>query len=99
MTTRRHRQPLRRTMAQEKPTLVIGKQGATPDVVNEAMSRLKRNEVVKIRLLRTARDQTPQHALIQRLAEATQSEVIEIRGHTVTLFKQKPPRKKETEAA
>ena len=94
MTTRRRRLHLRRTAVQEKPTLVIGKQGATDDVVNEVNSRLKRNEVVKIRFLRTARDQTPQHDLIQRLAEATQSEVIEVRGHTVTLFKQKPPRNK-----
>ncbi len=91
MTTRRHRLHLRRTMAKKKPTLVIGKQGATTEVVYEVKSRLKHDEVVKIRFLRAALDQTPQKDLIQRLAEATQSEVIEIRGHTVTLFKPKPP--------
>jgi len=89
MTTRRQRLNIRRTCAKEKPTILIGKHGATNEVAEEVKKQLKRNEVVKIRLLRTAREQTTLKEISQRLVEATQSEVIEARGHTVTLFKRK----------
>ena len=68
---------------------MIGKNGATNDVVEEVKKRLKRNEVVKIKILKTALEQTTMKEITKMLVDNTKSELIEARGHMLTLYKMK----------
>jgi RNA-binding protein YhbY len=85
--TKQQRLRIKRKYAKERPTLLIGKNGATKEVVEEVKKRLKRNEVVKIKILKTALVQTTMKEITKKLVNNTKSELIEARGHMLTLNK------------
>lgn len=87
MITKQQQLRIKRKYAKEKPTLLIGKNGATNEVVEEVKKRLKRNEVVKIKILKTALEQTTMKEITKKLVDNTKSELIEARGHMLTLYK------------
>lgn len=87
MITRRKRLRVKREVAGGKPTLWIGKSGVTPEVVGEVKKQLRKNEVVKIKILKKALEQTTVKALAKDLVDKTGSELIEARGHTLILYK------------
>ena len=87
MITKKQRLRIKRRIADEKPTLWIGKNGVTKEVVNEVKNQLKRNEIVKIRILKKAFVQKPMKELTKKLVDHTDSELIEARGHTIILYK------------
>lgn len=71
-----------------KPTVHVGKGGVDESVVSELQAQLKKNKLVKVRLLPTAteggeedRDQA------EALAEATGSVLVETRGHTAVYWR------------
>jgi len=74
-------------MAEEKPTVWIGKNGVTEEVVDEVKKQLKSNEIVKIRILKKAFVQKSLKELTNKLLEQTESELIDARGHTILLYK------------
>jgi len=80
---------IRRKFAKEKPTILIGKNGATKEVVVEVIKQLKSNKVVKIKILKTALEQTTMKKITKELMDNTKSELIEVRGHMLTLYKMK----------
>lgn len=86
ITPRRKRQ-IKHMLSTEKPTIRIGKGGTTPEIVKEIENQLKRNKMVKVKILKTAlvTDETKQIAA--RTAQQTSSSLIEIRGHTFILYK------------
>lgn len=87
MITKGQRLRLKREMAGEKPTLWIGKDGVTEEVVGEVKRQLKKNEVVKVKILKKALEQVTMEALAKDLVDNTGSELIEARGHTLILYK------------
>lgn len=89
MIKRQQRLRIRRKFAKERPTLLIGKKGATKEVVEEVKKRLKSNKVVKIKILKTALEQTTMKEITKELVDNTKSELIEARGHMLTLYKMK----------
>jgi len=84
---RQQRLRIRRKFAKERPTLLIGKNGATKEIVEEVKKQLKSNKVVKIKILKTALEQTTMKEITKELVDNTKSEVIEVRGHMLTLYK------------
>ena len=76
---------LRREFSSEKPTLWIGKNGVTPDLVEEVQKQLESREVVKARLHRTVPQSTEEIARI--LATETGGEIVDIRGRSFILYK------------
>jgi RNA-binding protein len=68
-----------------KPTVHIGKEGATDEVVAEIVNQLKKNKLVKAKLLPSVDED--RKAVGQELAEKTGSVLVEIRGRTVVLAK------------
>jgi RNA-binding protein len=69
-------------------TLQVGKNGVTPSTVEELSGQLKRRKLVKVRLLKTATEGGAQdEAQAQQLAAATNSTLIEVRGHTAVFFR------------
>jgi RNA-binding protein len=68
-----------------KPTVHVGKEGATDEVVAEIANQLKKNKLVKAKLLPSVEED--RRTVGQELAEKTGSVLIEIRGRTVVLAK------------
>lgn len=77
-----------RGQAQELSAIVqIGKAGLSDSVIEELEAALRRERLVKVRFLRSARAGEDQQALAKELAERTSSVLVEIRGHTVVLYR------------
>lgn len=87
MIKRQQRLRIRRKFAKERPTILIGKNGSTKEIVEEVKKQLKSNKVVKIKILKTALEQTTMKEITKELVDNTKSEVIEVRGHMLTLYK------------
>jgi len=85
LTTKRILRRLKRDLSPEKPTLWIGKNGVTPDLIEEARRQLESREVVKARLQRTMLQSTEEIARV--LATETGGEVVDIRGRSFILYK------------
>ena len=85
MTTERVLRRLKREFSPEKPTLWIGKNGMTPDLIEEAQRQLESREVVKARLHRTVLQSTEEVARL--LATETGGEIVDIRGRSFILHK------------
>jgi RNA-binding protein len=75
-----------RGKAQSLPcTVHIGKDGVTDTVLEELSRQLKKNKLVKVKVLPAVEDD--RKALGRELADATSSTMIEVRGRTVVLAK------------
>jgi RNA-binding protein len=70
-----------------EPTLHVGKSGIEP-AVGELRTQLKNRAMVKVKFLKTAFIETGKKELSEKLAELTDSELIEIRGNTA-VFRRK----------
>ncbi|MBW3015712.1 YhbY family RNA-binding protein [Candidatus Woesearchaeota archaeon] len=68
-----------------KPTLQIGKQGLTPQIINELKLQLKARKLVKIKLLRSAADDKEE--ILNILVNQTSSTLIQKIGNVIVLYK------------
>ncbi len=69
-------------------TLHIGKSGITDATVAELDTQLRQRKLVKVRLLPTATEGgTQDRDQAAALAQATQSTLIEVRGHTAVYYR------------
>lgn len=69
-------------------TLQVGKNGVNDATVAELNAQLKKKKLVKVRLLKTATEGGAEDDnQAARLAEATRSTLIEVRGHTAVFFR------------
>jgi len=85
LTTERILRRLKREFSPGKPTLWIGKNGVTPDLIEEARRQLESREVVKAKLQRTVLQSTEEIA--RDLAAETGGEIVDIRGRSFILYK------------
>jgi len=90
--TKRIKRRIRHELNAERPTIWIGKEGATAQIVNEINSQLKKREMIKAKILKTALKEEKAKDLATRVATQTESTLVEVRGHTFMLYK---PRKKK----
>ncbi len=65
----------------------VGKNGVTDSLIEEINRQLKDNKLVKVKVLKSALESMPRDEIAKVLAEKTGSELIEVRGNTVVLFK------------
>jgi len=89
--THKMRRRIKQELSTEKPTVWIGKGGATTQLINEINSQLKRREMIKAKILKTALKEEKAKEIATKIAEQTSSTLIEVRGHTFMLYK---PRKR-----
>lgn len=68
-----------------KPTVYIGKDGITESVVRELSLQLEKAKLVKVRLQPSS--EMDREEAGSRLAEATRSTLVEVRGRTAVLAK------------
>jgi RNA-binding protein len=78
---------LKAEASQLKPIMNIGKNGITDPVVEEIKKHLKANRMIKIKLLKSSREEKDTTSVADELAQATASQIIEIRGNSVVLYK------------
>ncbi|MFP3984820.1 MAG: YhbY family RNA-binding protein [Candidatus Bathyarchaeia archaeon] len=89
MITPRMKRRIKHKLSSERPTIWIGKKGATQEVIDEIDNQLERTEIVKIRILRTALEEDNVEAIASRIAQQTKSTLFEVRGHTLIIYRKK----------
>jgi RNA-binding protein len=85
---------MKRELSAEKPTVWVGKEGATPQIVNEISRQLDKREIVKAKILRSALKDEEAKSVASKIAQQTSSSLIEVRGHTFLLYKRRKKRVK-----
>lgn len=80
---------IKRELSSEKPTVWIGKEGATQQIVNEISRQLDKKEIVKARIQRSALKDEEAKSVASKIAEQTCSFLVEVRGHTFLLYKRR----------
>ncbi|MEN3000163.1 MAG: YhbY family RNA-binding protein [Acidilobaceae archaeon] len=79
--------------AREKATgradVIVGKRGLEEGVLREIEERLRLQEVVKVKMLRTVPELGDRRELAARVAEAVGAQLVEVRGRTFVLYKPK----------
>ena len=87
--TPKMRQRIKSALRTERPTVHIGKEGATAQIVNEVSKQLDAREMIKAKILKTALKDEEAKTIAAKIAEETGSELVEVRGHTFLLYKRK----------
>ena len=80
---------IKRKMAEEKPSIWIGKNGVTEDIIKEISKQLERDQVVKIKVLKSIMKTNSISNLAIELAIRTDSILIEVRGYSLILYRMK----------
>jgi RNA-binding protein len=84
---------IQQELSTEKPTVWIGKGGATTQLINEINNQLKKREMIKAKILKTALKEEKAREVATKIAKQTNSTLIEVRGHTFMLYKPRKRRK------
>ena len=80
---------LKRAFGPASPTILVGKEGASAELINEVNRQLEQNEAVKAKILQTALKDTRAEEIASAIAKQTESTIVEVRGHTFILYKKR----------
>ncbi|MBS7649617.1 MAG: YhbY family RNA-binding protein [Candidatus Bathyarchaeia archaeon] len=72
-----------------EPTIHVGKKGVTDAQIKETIKQLEARRIVKVKVLRSALTGDTVENIAQRLSLETNSRIVQIVGHTFTLYKPK----------
>lgn len=89
MITPKMKRRIKQKLGAEKPTVWVGKEGATAQIVTEISKQLDKREMIKAKILKTALQNEEAKSIASKVAEQTESQLIEVRGHTFLLYKRK----------
>ena len=70
-------------------TIWVGKQGATDEMLHHVASQLKTRELVKLKVQKSALTETETGSIAEKVAASTGSTLVEVMGHTFTLYKRR----------
>lgn len=70
-----------------KPILNVGKNGVSSALIEEMKKHLKKNRLIKVKLLKSSKEDNDNISLAQEIAQSTGSEIVEIKGNTLVLYK------------
>lgn len=93
MTTSKVKRRIKHKLSAQKPTVMVGKHGVSQKVLAEIDGRLERAKMVKVKILKTALREDDAKIVANKVAEQTDSALVEVRGHTFMLYRKK---KRET---
>jgi RNA-binding protein len=80
---------IKRELSMEKPTIWIGKGGASPEIVKEVNKQLEKNEIVKVKILKSALENVTAKHVASKIADMTEASLVEVRGHTFILYRRR----------
>ena len=69
------------------PILKIGKNGVTDTLIEELNKQIKAKKLVKVRVLKSAEEGQDLKSIAEKIASATRSILIEVRGRIVVLYR------------
>jgi RNA-binding protein len=92
MITPKMKRRIKNELSTEKPTIWIGKEGTSPQILNEISRQLEKREMIKVKVLRSALKEEETKKIASKITQQTESTLIDVRGHTVILYK---PRKRK----
>ena len=78
---------IKRRLSAEKPTIWIGKSGASQQSLKEIEKQLEKKEMIKIKILKSALGEDEAKKIAIQIAEQTEASLVEVRGHTFMLYK------------
>jgi putative YhbY family RNA-binding protein len=78
---------VKRKLAQGKPAVCVGKSGASTELLKEIERRLKKDEMVKVKILKSALAHDEARQIATGIAQQTGAHLVEVRGHTFMLYK------------
>ena len=96
MLSNKIKRSIKQNLSLEKPTVLVGKEGSTEQIVNEINRRLELRGVVKAKILQTALQNEEARNIAAKIANQIGATLIEVRGHTFVLYK---PRKNKSKTA
>jgi len=77
---------LKREAAHIVPSMNIGKSGITDPLILELRNQLKRNRLVKVKILKTAVDEMDRNDIAKELSMRTGSLLVEVKGNSAVLY-------------
>ncbi|MFA5452569.1 MAG: YhbY family RNA-binding protein [Candidatus Methanomethylophilaceae archaeon] len=83
MTEKEAKKELMRRAVEISPTIHVGKDGLKESIFDEIKEQVKKNRLIKIKILSNADSETDDVANI--IAETTNSVIVDVRGSIVTL--------------
>jgi RNA-binding protein len=83
------RRRIKRKLSGEKPTIWVGKSGASKELLKEIEKQLEKNEMVKVKVLKSALEGNKAKEIASKVAEETGASLVEVRGHTFMLYKRR----------
>ena len=88
--TTRMKRHVKHVLKEENPTIWVGKDGLTEQSVAEIEKQLQRSKMVKVRILPAAlRELITAEEIAKKAALATDSALVELRGHVFILFRKR----------
>ena len=84
----RTRRRVKRQLSNERPTVWIGKNGISPELLQEVEKQLKKREMVKIKVLTSALEKKTEEIALE-MTQQTLASLVEVRGHTFMLHKRR----------
>ncbi|MEJ2242366.1 MAG: YhbY family RNA-binding protein [Candidatus Bathyarchaeota archaeon] len=80
---------IKQKLSNESPTVWVGKEGTTTQIITEIKKQLDSREIIKVKIQKNAlRDEDAKNIAI-KISQQTESELVEVRGHTFILYKHK----------
>ena len=92
MLTTKQKVYLRSLAQTEKPIFQIGKDGLSENLIETVKNGIRKRELIKINVLKNCMDDPNQ--LAATLAERTKSEVVQVIGRKIVLFRQNQEKSK-----
>lgn len=89
MNTSKTKRFVKHKLKDEGPTVWIGKEGLTEQSLNEIEKQLKKNKMLKIKILQTALLKETKKEIAAKAAEQTGALLVDIRGHIFILYRKK----------
>ena len=80
---------VRHELKEEGPTIWVGKDGLTPQVVAQVENQLQKAKMVKIRILKSALLTDTARAIATRTAEQLGAALVEVRGHVFIIYRRR----------
>jgi RNA-binding protein len=80
---------IKRRLSGEKPTIWVGKSGVSKELLNEIKKQLDKNEMVKVKILKSALVNEKAKLMASKIAEQLEAALVEVRGHTFMLYKRR----------
>ncbi|NWF87265.1 YhbY family RNA-binding protein [Candidatus Bathyarchaeota archaeon] len=80
---------IKRKLSGENPTIWVGKNGISEQLLKEIEKQLEKNEMVKVKILKSALGKTEAKHVALSIAGQTTSSLVEVRGHTFMLYKRR----------